>query len=476
MQLENGRNYLKLSVPRKNQIVLPKLDGVIYYDDCVKFSRDIWDENLAGIASHAITNEPFYTGSLKRQNFASGDADFSPTAEMLNLINEKHSERELTMDEVLIYQRFPANNVMSRWPGFIFTTRFLQAMARNASEGRARLLSHDARFPLGSTIMGEVVEEEIRGVAGNYLRTIEYMPINSATENVIDFVQTGIYKYDSVGITLGSAVELVEIEDPENEDIFYAIRVDHDPTEQFPSELDEISFVYQGRLYAVGSKKNSKDGEADDDKHRDLVIAVSKTVEGLSGTSAANSQGESPAERFISSLEDAGQNTDPDAVEGSSEDKTTNNQNQESTMQQFHCTVGSQDVVFNVESAADGQKLRNSLRTELENQLEEQEKNFKAEIADLQSEVEVLREAFAAECVAMKQQMHSGDDEFDRKEQMKYFSGLPAARLKTEHSIIKGDFKQFTYSPSVKNGVRPNGNSQQFNRHQYGDAPKVVVN
>lgn len=251
MQFQRDRRFLMLKTPRA---VVRRLDleGVSYDDDQVRFDARLYDEQLAGIVSAAITGAMLPVPGMelrsRRKRYQPGDQE-------LELINEMHRQREqpFTADELFIFERYPANNIMSRSIRVRFTDRALGKMAQDATAGRSRIMHHNDTQIVGRTIFGEVVEEDVRGFAGKYLRTIEYIPRTESKSEIISDIEAGILSYDSVGVYLGGSVEFKDIEVGGNS--LSVIEVDYDPGDTSPLEMHEISFVYLGELNGVGSKQ-----------------------------------------------------------------------------------------------------------------------------------------------------------------------------------------------------------------------------
>lgn len=251
------------------QIDLP---GVTYKEGEVAFARDTWDEPLARLAACAMTggrvrlnlNASFGGSQIRMAGHGSKKKRrrrFTPNEDHLDLINEHHSDVDLAMGEVFIFERFPANDVASRSHRVIFTRRALRKFAADAAQGRARLIGHDTRLVVGRTIDASVRKAEVRGIEGAYLSTIEYMVRTESNADLIRNVEAGILSYDSIGVYLGTSVEMVEMENTQGHSA-PILRVDFDPKAERAPEMDEVSFVYLGELQGVGSRHEAGNGQA----------------------------------------------------------------------------------------------------------------------------------------------------------------------------------------------------------------------
>lgn len=252
-----SRNFICLHAPEKGRFKFD-LQGVHYDDHQVRFDKRIWDESGISIVSHAITGTRLNLPTPAR--FMQGG--FEPGEEELEVINRYHAKRTApyTEEELYIFERYPANNVPSRSIRLRFTKRALQKMAADATAGRTRLLYHEDNQPVGRTIFGEVVDANVQGVSGYYLRTVEYMEYaDDDAMKAIRRVQSGIFNSDSVGVYLGTAIEYKDIEDDDGS--FSIIEVDLDESSRQPLELHEISFVHLGELVGVGALTSSGTGD-----------------------------------------------------------------------------------------------------------------------------------------------------------------------------------------------------------------------
>lgn len=251
MQFQRDRRFLMLKAPR-NGVRRLELEGVSYDEDQVRFDVRLYDEQLASIAAAALMGAMVPVPGMELR---SRRKRYEPGSQELELINEMHRQRQqaYTADELFIFERYPANNITSRSIRLRFTDRALAKMAQDATAGRSRIMHHNDHQVVGRTIFGEVVEEDVRGFAGKYLRTIEYIPRTDGKAEVISDIEAGILSYDSVGVYLGSAVEFKDVE--VGGVSLSVIEVDYDPGDTSPLEMHEISFVYLGELNGVGSKQ-----------------------------------------------------------------------------------------------------------------------------------------------------------------------------------------------------------------------------
>jgi hypothetical protein len=259
MQFVRSGKYIALKAPSR-LISRLELTGVSYDDDQVRFDAKYYDEGLATIAAAAITGNPILVQSEQLRS----RKRYEPGQEELDLINAKHKQRkeDYGADDLFIYERYPANNLVSRSVRLRFTERALAKMARDATEGRSRIMHHYDAAVVGRTVFGEVVKETIRGHEGAYLRTVEYIPRTDGKAEIISDVESGILSYDSVGVVLGSATEYLDMEDENGP--FSILQIDFNSDDRRQLELNEISFVHLGELRGVGSKNKSDSGMAVD--------------------------------------------------------------------------------------------------------------------------------------------------------------------------------------------------------------------
>lgn len=291
MQFQRDRRFLMLKTPRAAVRPL-ELEGVAYDEDQVRFDVRLYDEQLATIAAAAITGAMI---PVPGAEMGSRRKRYEPGKDELDLINNRHRNRqaEYGPDELFIFERYPANNIVSRSIRLRFTDRALAKMAQDATAGRSRLMHHNDVQVVGRTIFGEVVEADVRGFAGKYLRTIEYMPRTDGKKEVISDVEAGILSYDSAGVYLGGAVKFKDVEMGGKS--MSIIEVDFDPAETSPLEMNEISFVYLGELKGVGSKNSVIGGGAVPAAGASLTERADATLAASVEVSASTSTGPAPA-------------------------------------------------------------------------------------------------------------------------------------------------------------------------------------
>ena len=278
MDLRLSRRYIELGVPGgafKSEI---KLDGMTYDRAGVRFDVGLWTVNQAAIVGASIIGEgavvSLSAGTRRRR-------EFSATSKHLEVINANHTETDRELEDFHIFQRVPVNDVPSRTIGIKFTTRALEKFAADANEGRARLRGHNKADIVGRTFAGEVVEDTVRGIEGNWLLTTEYISARTVdgdpmNRELITQHVNGELAFDSIGFYPGSKIEFKEFEAGERR--LQIIEIDHDPGEQFPLEMREVSFVHLGELRGVGSRLQSLSG-ADDNPASLFVLNQNPSVE-----------------------------------------------------------------------------------------------------------------------------------------------------------------------------------------------------
>lgn len=260
MQLAKSRRYIELSIPLRAIEKPIRLEGITYDQNAVRFDSGIWTIDQAAIVSAAISGA---SASVSLASAGAGRKDFKPGKSELDLINSRHAETPLELDDLYIYQRMPVNNVMSRTIGIKFTDAALDKFALDAQAGRARLRSHDRTDIVGRVFDAKVVSETVRGIEGKWLQTTEYIPKRtlsgeSMNAELLTQVGAGVYSSDSIGFIPGSKIEFKDME--VGGKMYSVILIDYDAGEQAPLEMREISFVHLGEIKGAGSRKSLSDG------------------------------------------------------------------------------------------------------------------------------------------------------------------------------------------------------------------------
>lgn len=260
MQLSKSRRYIELSIPLRTIEKPIELEGITYDQNAVRFDSGIWSIDQAAIVSAALSG---LSASISLASAGSSRKEFKAGKSELDLINSRHAETPLELDDLYIYQRMPVNNVMSRTIGIKFTDAALDKFALDAQAGRARLRSHNRSDIVGRVFDAEVVTDTVRGIEGKWLRTTEYIPKRTLSgepmnAELLTQVGAGVYSSDSIGFNPGSKIEFKDLE--VGGKMYSVILIDYDAGEQAPLELREISFVHLGEIKGAGSRKALHDG------------------------------------------------------------------------------------------------------------------------------------------------------------------------------------------------------------------------
>lgn len=244
--LRRSRRYLKAPLPERLAAGARGIPGVEYRDGQVFFDRSIHSEETAEVYVRHLRREHLaaaFQGAGKRTKV---------TAEDVRLINERHSEEELTAEDIAVFERYSANDVPMRRP-LKFTRRALDKLAADYEEGRTVLLDHHDHRPVGRTFAADVVEETVRGVRGHWLRVRFYAVTKGASEErlqAITDIRTGIRTYDSIGF-VGGTWDFRELDAGGRTVSFFEI--DDDPEAETRIEGWELSMVHIGAAYGAGS-------------------------------------------------------------------------------------------------------------------------------------------------------------------------------------------------------------------------------
>lgn len=191
------------------------------------------------------------------------------TEQDLRIINERHSGDELTADDIRVFERYSANDVLMRRP-LRFTKAALEKLAADAEQGRTVLIQHDTQRYFGRVFAGTVEEATVRGVTANWLVTRLYAVTKGASEarlQDISDVAHGIIGFDSVTVA-GGDWTFVEVEGPEDADgnrsHHYHYEVDDNEGAPRPErlELRELSMVHLGAVDGAGSNTTKNEAPA----------------------------------------------------------------------------------------------------------------------------------------------------------------------------------------------------------------------
>ena len=222
--------------------------GVDYVDGELRFDERLHTEKTAALLTRRLKGEQLAV------EFQGGGEKVEVTDEDLRIINEQHSQLELSKEDVVVFQDYAANDNLTRKP-LRLTKRALERFAENYREGRTLRLDHDVEKPVGSTFAARVVEDTMRGVTANWLVTRSFAVTKNASERRLQRIQdmqTGVKRYTSIGL-MGGAWEFREIETEDETIYFY--EVDDNPGERDRLEADELSRVDLGAVYGAGDNR-----------------------------------------------------------------------------------------------------------------------------------------------------------------------------------------------------------------------------
>lgn len=167
-------------------------------------------------------------------------------------IAEGHALELRDDDELFVFDRFVANDAVSR-PGTLrITTRGLKKLAADYAAGRSILRHHVEEDIVGRSFSARVVKRTREGVSANWIHLRGYMHARASNQDLRDDIRLGIYAYDSVGF-IGGRMKFVE---PEGSGMGH-VEVDHDNKDPLPFALlgIESSLVYLGHLTGAGNAK-----------------------------------------------------------------------------------------------------------------------------------------------------------------------------------------------------------------------------
>lgn len=192
----------------------------------------------------------------------------APTPAQLRTIQAHVPEGgdDLDADTLFVFERFVANNALSRGGLLQLTDRALDKLAADYAAGRSVLLFHDTRQIIGRTFAARVERKTREGLTAKYVHVWGYMDKRASNEDLRRDIGLGILAYDSVGFN-GGDVSFVEEKaaspggGPKGLRGF--LRIDHDPDSLSPLYAVETSLVYMGELHGAGNTSLSSANVAD---------------------------------------------------------------------------------------------------------------------------------------------------------------------------------------------------------------------
>lgn len=408
-----GRNAFRLRNPIQ---IAHQLDlaGITYHGDAVEFDNDIWNKPLVQLASFAITGQKVnlrtsdFIGLGPRKKEGSRRA-YEATKEDLEIIRARAENPDLSMDDIFVIERFVVNNSLSR-SGFLkFTSAAIAKLARDFNAGRSRLMYHRENQVVGMTFFGEAIDEEIQGVSARFVRTREYMMRTSRTEDLITEIQGGIFPFDSIGVSLGNKIELME----EGDNRF--LLVDYDPDDNVsPVEAHEVSFVHLGEIRGAGKRLSAEDSQDSNSNPE---------------TSNPDDAG---ARLFIFPVEDSGElgaidlNKNEDEVIPMPQLKTVShrlNATGEMISLELPEQFRSDDYFRKLEAEYD------TIHSGYKSQISKMESDHQKQIEVISKEHAKLKTAVAGRIVFLEKMSMDDSSKYNEQKELDYYSGLSSDRL-----------------------------------------------
>lgn len=217
-----------------------------YRDGQLLFDRELHDEESASVLLSHIK------GDALQVRFNGVGQRVTATADDLRTINERHSQIELTAEDIVVFQDYAANDVRTRRP-LRFTKEYLEAIVASYEEGRTTLLHHRETYPIGATFAARVEKATVRGVEANWLVVRHYAVTRDASPERLQHIQdmqTGVLRYTSIEAR-GGNWQWQEVEGPNGTEYYYEVDASDD------AEGGELSRVYLGAMYGAGDSKFS---------------------------------------------------------------------------------------------------------------------------------------------------------------------------------------------------------------------------
>ncbi len=253
--LSRSRRKLYHPLPERLSKGVTRLRGVDYSDGQLVFDGRLYDEADADlVVRHA-------RGERLAVRFQGQGRRAEVTDEDLAEINANHSSLALRKEDLVVFERYSANDAPMRSP-LKFTRRALEKFAADFAQGRGVHLNHEDDRGFGRTFAAKVEEATLRGVKASWLVIRSYAVTKEATAErlqLIADVQNGVLGYDSITFMAGQWT-FQEIDGGEGGPSLYFFEIDDDPNEHPRLEAIEVSVLSTlGNVYGAGDnvRKNT---------------------------------------------------------------------------------------------------------------------------------------------------------------------------------------------------------------------------
>lgn len=253
--LVRTRRKLYHPLPERLAARVTQLRGVDYSDGQLVFDGRLYAEVDADLIVRHAKGERLavrYQGQGKKAEVT--DADLAE-------INANHSSVTLKKEDIVVFERYSANDAPMRSP-LKFTRRALEKFAQDFTQGRGVHLNHEDNRGFARTFAAKVEEATLRGIKANWLVIRSFAVTKEATPErlqLIRDVETGLLGYDSVTFMAGQCT-FQEIDSGEDGPSMYFFEIDDNPDEHPRLEAIEVSVLSTlGNVYGAGDnvRKNS---------------------------------------------------------------------------------------------------------------------------------------------------------------------------------------------------------------------------
>lgn len=230
----------------------------------LRFVPEMWGPESREVIAAVLSGSPIAAG-VTPEDFAGDSVEtFAATSRAatdsdLELIR-KQATGEVDPSEVLIFERWVANDAVSRSGSIRLTARLLGFLAADFNRGRSVLLDHNYSRIVGRTLRAETVEAKREGVSATWIRVTGYMPVRPDLAGVAQDLRLGVLAYDSVGF-MGGNLQVVDMEVPGLKGTRKVLEIDWDAKSESPLVTLETSFVYLGALRGAGKSSLAPTGE-----------------------------------------------------------------------------------------------------------------------------------------------------------------------------------------------------------------------
>lgn len=267
--LSRSRRKLYHPLPERLSRSVTRLRGVDYSDGQLVFDGRLYAEADADlVVRHA-------KGERLAVRFQGQGRKAEVTDDDLAEINANHSSVALKKEDLVVFERYSANDAPMRSP-LKFTRRALEKFAQDFAQGRGVHLNHEDNRGFGRTFAAKVEEATLRGITANWLVIRSFAVTKDATPDrlqLIADVQTGVLGYDSITFMAGQWT-FQEIDGGENGPSMYFFEIDDDPAEHPRLEAIEVSVLSTlGNVYGAGDnvRKNSLPSDSEPDSQPETI-------------------------------------------------------------------------------------------------------------------------------------------------------------------------------------------------------------